>query len=212
MTCPVCQSPDVIHKVATSSFFNLDIDQCNFCGLSWVNRGDDQVSEVEEQKKFDHIFGTNRKRNEYYLEKLCAFSDVKTVLKVGSPKDFSFLLEIGRRYPFIHLFSYDLLHKDTPKNVEPISDITEYYSIIFCIHTLEHILPTDTQAVVAKMVNHCDYLFLEVPNCHSIDRLCESSKHPHNVFFTKKSLTNLLGTDSICRTTNHVIQIERKNV
>lgn len=213
--CPVCDHEAISTNIRHQTIDNADILKCINCQYQYVDCENYSDSEIyAHQIKNAYKFGNNKRRNIEYVNKLKKTTtriNIKSLLEIGTPKNYNFLSRVYKEFGNkISLHSYDIIANNLPNYINFHSNKEELFDynidILFCIHTLEHIPSNKLLDFVDFCKKSSKYFFFEIPNCHSIQRIIESTINPHYSFFNKESLTALFG-DVNMETKEKIIQI-----
>lgn len=198
--CPICSISS--NYVLDHSFLEYKIHRCSSCNYSFVECSSLSNEKILlDQTKGSITFGKNPNRDKFYLdliENCTRYFEITRLLEIGTPSTYNFLKQINFKHPSIKLFSHDVIKTELPSYISFIDSISKiednYFDILFCIHTLEHIRTDLLLDFVSSCKRISKYFVFEVPNCPSLERIAESSnKTPHYSFFTKDSILKLFG-------------------
>lgn len=200
--CPLCSSK-FLKQSSTHLLFNTQLLYCNKCVYTFEKRHMLQSKDtLDQQLNNSETFGTNLKRNIFYIDllrKIKSKVDVQGVLEIGTPKNYDFLSRIHHNFPELNLYSHDVIENEFPDYINFYKSkdllLNRKIDILFCIHTLEHIPVYELVDFVEFAKKVATYFIFEIPCCENPTRVMHSSRQPHYSFFTEKSIRKLFGEE-----------------
>jgi 2-polyprenyl-3-methyl-5-hydroxy-6-metoxy-1,4-benzoquinol methylase len=212
--CPCCDQNDIT-VILKTSFFKTNILQCNNCFFKFNDLSDKPKNFISDFYKQSYWDGSLRKQNwirqlgRKILSKCRARShylylpkNIVSVLEIGAG------LGISTNYFSKHDLIITVVEPDKSnvskiksknKSVNTISnifddvDIEETFDLVYASHVFEHVV--DINHFLNKVKSNTKnngFIFLEVPNCTTLELTKRSCMEPHLSYFTRKSLELLV--------------------